>query len=79
MAEIDDGIWNYGVIREKGKLKIVELYYNNKNKPYGYCYLDLYNLRDLFLIILDIYLQLKHAHVWHEEDIKSNKPDWHKN
>lgn len=75
MAKTDMGIWNYGLMRKKGNLKIVELYYNSKNKPYGYCYLNLGNLRDLFLIIEDIYLQLKHSHIWQEGDIKSNKPD----
>jgi len=61
--EDDDGIWSYGLIRENGKVKVVELYYNNKNKPYGYCYVSLENLRDLFMVVKDIYLQLKYGHI----------------
>lgn len=77
IPKIDGGLWNYALIRERNKLKIVELYYNNYDKPCGYSYLDLDNLKDLFLVILDIYLQLKYGHLWDEDEIMANKSDLH--
>lgn len=63
------GSWCYGLVREKNnKIKLTEVYCRG-DKPFGYTYLDWRQyFTDFFMIIKDIYLQLKRYHIinWEE-------------
>jgi len=77
--------WSYGLIREKGRVKLMEIHWNSNNQPWAYCniwpnkyffFSELWWLiLNIPMIIKDIYLQLKHCHIIHEDDINA-KPDW---
>ncbi len=81
--------WSYGLVREDGKkLMLAEIHFNKNNKPWGYSSIwpNRYQFFTeswwLFIsipsIIKDIRSQLKHSHIFHSDDIKMEKADWHK-
>lgn len=77
--------WNYGLVKnEKGIVFVYEIFYNDNNKPYAYADIwpSKYNLaagliwliRDIPMMITDIYNQLKYSHIYtHKEILQNNK------
>jgi hypothetical protein len=56
-------VWSYGLVQEGEKIILCEIYYDFKNKPMGYCYVELKEIKDKETIILvssDIQMQLEH-------------------
>lgn len=71
--------WCYGLVREKWKLRVCEVYWKGK-KPKGYCYVrprKNYFLKDIgeividfHLIVSDIFSQLKNHHIIEESEFR---------
>lgn len=70
--------WSYQLVREKNKVRIREVFWNDNNKAHSLAELNLWDyIRDFFMIISDIYTQLRHHHIIdYEKEVKHNKPDW---
>ena len=65
--------WTYGLLQEKDKIVLVEVYWEQKLRPWGYAYATP-KKEDIPLIKKDINDQLTHFRVWRLSDIKkSNK------
>jgi len=68
--------WCYGLVREKERLRVCEIYWK-KEKPLGYLYVFRDNktllhwwgvIRDILMIISDLYSQKKHYHIIDESE-----------
>ncbi len=58
------GGWCFGLVREKGKIKVYEIYWGEKKKPLGTCDLDWWQyFKDFFMIISDITSQLRNHNI----------------
>ena len=75
--------WCYGLVREKGKLRVCEVHWEGK-KPEGYCYVrprknyffkDFGEIvKDFHLIVSDILSQIKNHHIIEEREFESSHP-----
>lgn len=64
-------VWSYGLVQEGDVIFLCEIYYNDKLKPFGYCYVSNKELNSkelLCMVANDITTQLEFDKIYRVQD-----------
>ena len=65
--------WSYGLLQEKDKVVLIEVYFDKPYKPWAYCYASVTkNKSERKLVAEDVKGQLEKFRLWKSSDFSPN-------